>query len=167
MRIARVAIVGMGPRGLTVLERLVANQRAQKLRTIHIYIFDPNPPGIGCHDPDQAGHLLVNTVAGQITQFSDPTVVNAGPVLEGPSFHEWLTAEELRKGTGIPAHPDGYYSRAAFGRYLHWCYHYLVALAPAEHPITFFRDEVLSLDRVDESWVLRTGTGTVWTDFVV
>ena len=167
MKTARIAIVGMGPRGLTVLERLVANQRAQKLRTIQIYIFDPNPPGTGCHDPDQAAHLLVNTVAGQITQFCDSTVSNAGPALDGPSFHEWLTAEEMRKGTGNPIHADGYYSRAAFGRYLHWCYHYLVALAPANTHIKFFRDEVLSLDRVDESWILRTGTGTVWTDFVV
>jgi uncharacterized NAD(P)/FAD-binding protein YdhS len=167
VKTARIAIVGMGPRGLTVLERLVANQRAQKVGAIHVYIFDPNPPGTGCHDPDQAAHLLVNTVAGQITQFSDSTLVNAGPVLEGPSFHEWLTAEDARKGTGNQTSPDEYYSRAAFGRYLHWCYHYLVALAPANTSITFFRDEVLSLDRVDESWVLRTGTGTVWTDFVV
>jgi len=30
MRNARIAIVGMGPRGLTVLKRLVANERAQK-----------------------------------------------------------------------------------------------------------------------------------------
>lgn len=167
MKTARIAIVGMGPRGLTVLERLVANLRAQKFGTVQIYIFDTNPPGTGCHDPDQAAHLLVNTVAGQITQFSDPTVVNAGPPLDGPSFHEWLTAEDARKGSGHPIHPDGYYSRAAFGRYLHWCYHYLIALAPANADITFFRDEVLSLDRVDGSWVLRTAAGTVWTDFVI
>ena len=57
-----MAIVGMGPRGLTVLERLVANQRAQKSGTIQ---FDPNSPGTGCHDTDQAAHLLVNTLAGQ------------------------------------------------------------------------------------------------------
>ena len=157
----------MGPRGLTVLERLVANQRAQKFDAVRIYIFDPNPPGTGCHDPDQAGHLLVNTVAGQITQFSDSTVVNAGPVLDGPSFHEWLTAEDLRNGAASHSNPDGYYSRAAFGRYLHWCYHYLVALAPANCKITFFRHEVLSMDRVDESWVLQTGAGAIWTDFVV
>ena len=167
MRVARIAIVGMGPRGLTVLERLVANHRTQKFGPVHIDIFDPNPPGTGCHDPDQAGHLLVNTVSGQITQFSDSTVLNAGPVLKGPSFHEWLTAEDARNGTGEHSNPDGYYSRAAFGRYLHWCYHYLVALAPANCKITCFRDEVLSMDRVDESWVLRTAKGSVWADFVV
>ncbi|HEY6514414.1 MAG TPA: FAD/NAD(P)-binding protein [Burkholderiaceae bacterium] len=167
MTTARIAIVGMGPRGLTVLERLVANLRAQKFGSVQIHIFDPNLPGTGCHDPDQAGHLLVNTVAGQITQFSDATVVNAGPPLDGPSFHEWLIAEDLRKGTGNPIHPDEYYSRAAFGRYLHWCYHYLVALAPANTHITLVREEVSSLHRVDEAWVLRTASGAVRTDFVV
>jgi uncharacterized NAD(P)/FAD-binding protein YdhS len=59
MKTARIAIVGMGPRGLTVPERFAANQRAQKSGAIHIDIFDPNPPGTGCHDPDQAAHLLV------------------------------------------------------------------------------------------------------------
>ncbi|MFI4931633.1 MAG: FAD/NAD(P)-binding protein [Burkholderiales bacterium] len=167
MRTARIAIVGMGPRGLTVLERLVANERVHRSGTLDIYIFDPNPPGVGCHDPDQAGHLLVNTVAGQITQFSDSTLRNAGPILEGPSFHEWLAAENLRKGTGNQTSPDAYYSRAAFGRYLHWCYHYLVALAPSNLNITLFRNEVLGIDRVDESWILRTSAGSIWTDFVV
>jgi uncharacterized NAD(P)/FAD-binding protein YdhS len=167
MRTARIAIVGMGPRGLTVLERLVANQREHNCGPIEVYVFDPKPPGTGCHDPDQEGHLLVNTVAGQITQFSDATVLNAGPILRGPSFHEWLTSEYARKGTGSQPHSDGYYSRAAFGRYLHWCYHYLVALAPSNSSITLFRDEVLGMDRVDESWVLRTATGSFWTDYVI
>ncbi|HEU5296321.1 MAG TPA: FAD/NAD(P)-binding protein [Burkholderiaceae bacterium] len=167
LRTTRIAIVGMGPRGLTVLERLVANQRVQKSGTVQIYVFDPNPPGPGCHDPDQEEHLLVNTVAGQITQFSDSSVVNAGPILDGPSFHEWLSAENERKGTGTQPHADGYYSRAAFGRYLHWCYHYLVALAPHNCTIKSFREEVLSMERVEESWVLRTAMGSFWTDFVV
>ncbi|HET7525009.1 MAG TPA: FAD/NAD(P)-binding protein, partial [Burkholderiaceae bacterium] len=167
LRGARIAIVGMGPRGLTVLERLVANQRVHRASAVEIYVFDPNPPGTGCHDPDQDEHLLVNTVAGQITQFSDSTVTNAGPVLDGPSFHEWLTEESARKGAGTRPHSDSYYSRAAFGRYLHWCYHYLVALAPSNLTITLVRDEVSAMDRVDEAWLLRTDSGKFWVDFVV
>ena len=59
---ARIAIVGMGPRGLTVLERLVANLRAQKFGSVQIHIFDPNLPGTGCHDPDQ--DVLVGASGG-------------------------------------------------------------------------------------------------------
>lgn len=167
MTVARIAIVGIGPRGLTVLERLVANQRVHKGGAVEVYVFDPNPPGTGCHDPDQDEHLLVNTVAGQITQFSDETVTQAGPVLDGPSFHEWLAEENERKGTGRRVHADSYYSRAAFGRYLHWCYHYLVALAPPNLAIMLVRDEVLSLHRADGLWLLQTGTDSFPADFVV
>ena len=67
MATARVGIIGVGPRGLTVLERIVANERLRKTTDLQIYLFDPNPPGVGCHDPEQEDHLLVNTVAGQIT----------------------------------------------------------------------------------------------------
>ena len=62
----KVGIIGAGPRGLTVLERLVANERTKKSADITVYLFDPNEPGVGCHDPDQSDFLLVNTVAGQI-----------------------------------------------------------------------------------------------------
>jgi FAD-NAD(P)-binding protein len=71
---------------------------------------------------------------------------------------------ELRKGTGHETSADAYYSRAAFSRYLHWCYHHLVALAPSNLNITLFRDEVVIMDRVDESWILRTGSGSIWSD---
>lgn len=167
MRAARVAIVGMGPRGLTVLERLVANQRVHRASAIEVCVFEPNPPGTGCHDPEQDEHLLVNTVAGQITQFSDETVTHAGPVLDGPSFHEWMVEDTARKGTGKRIDPDAYYSRAAFGRYLHWCYHYLVALAPSNSTIRLIRDTVLAMDRDGDSWVLQTRSGSFHADFVV
>ena len=79
----RIGIVGVGPRGLTILERIVANERAHKSTDIEVYLFDTNHPGVGCHDPEQSEYLLVNTVAGQITQFCDASVVGAGPLLRG------------------------------------------------------------------------------------
>lgn len=162
MTTARVGIVGMGPRGLTLLERIVANERVRKSADIQIFIFDPQQPGVGVHDPDQADYLLVNTVAGQITMFSDASVVGAGPVLEGPSFHEWL--EEQSASTLLrlreedrPVSRDSYYGRGLFGRYLHWVYHYLVALAPAHVKVVFVRESVTQVERISgEEWVLST-----------
>jgi len=161
MKTVRVGIIGVGPRGLTILERIVANERVRKSADLHIYLFDPSPPGVGCHDPEQDDYLLVNTVAGQITQFSDSSVVGAGPILEGPSFHEWLEDDNCsRLGARRSDHgisPDGYYSRALFGRYLHWVYHYLVALAPAHVKINLIRDSVVAAESLaDGSWALST-----------
>ena len=171
MKTVRVGIVGLGPRGLTVLERIVANERVRKSAEMQVYLFDPNPPGVGCHDPEQEDYLLVNTVAGQITQFSDKSVVGAGPILEGPSFHEWLEDDrcsrlgEQRRDSAVSA--DGYYSRALFGRYLHWVYHYLKALAPSHVKITLLRDSVHKAQRNDDdSWVLATKAGSYWLNYV-
>jgi len=169
MATARVGIIGVGPRGLTVLERIVANERLRKTTDLQIYLFDPNPPGVGCHDPEQEDHLLVNTVAGQITMFTDESVIGAGPMLSGPSFLEWLEDESCSRVGGRygdhAVHQDGYYSRALFGRYLHWVYHYLVALAPNHVQIQLVRNSVLHADQAaDDSWVLSTETESFCVD---
>ena len=88
MAAIKVGIIGLGPRGLTLLERIVAHERESRTTELEIYLFDRNEPGVGCHDPEQPDFLLVNTVAGQITLFSDPSVRDAGPVLDGPSFFQ-------------------------------------------------------------------------------
>jgi len=171
MKNIKVGIVGMGPRGLTVLERIVANERVRQSANLEIYLFDPNPAGVGCHDPEQEDYLLVNTVAGQITQFSDQSLLGAGPILEGPSFHEWLeNANFSRRGERQGEKTidrDGYYSRALFGRYLHWVYHYLVALAPAHVQIRLVRDSVLSAERgANDCWVLATQKSPFCVDYL-
>ena len=167
----QVGIIGAGPRGLTVLERIVANERARRSADIEILLFDPNEPGVGCHDPEQPEHLSVNTVAGQITQFSDASVIGAGPVLEGPSFYTWLRDQPLtaravvERDTTVSA--NAYYPRSLFGRYLHWVFHYLCALAPAHVKIRFIRGSVARAERgADGTWVLSTQVGSFRADHV-
>lgn len=170
MTTARIGIIGMGPRGLTVLERIVANERVRKSANIEIFIFDPHPPGVGCHDPEQEDYLLVNTVAGQITQFSDQSVVGAGPILEGPSFYQWLEEQrssKLGRWSGQPVSPDKYYSRALFGRYLYWVYHYLAALAPSHVQINLVQESILHTERLaEDSWVLSTKSGSFCVNYL-
>jgi uncharacterized NAD(P)/FAD-binding protein YdhS len=167
---ARVGIIGVGLRGLTVLERLVANERVKKTADLQVCLFDPNPPGVGCHDPEQDDFLLVNTVAGQITLFSDESVVGAGPMLPGPSFCEWLeddNCNRLGRRRGDAINQDGYYSRALFGRYLHWVYHYLVALAPQHVKIQLVRESVLHADRLEDgAWSLSTANASFTVDYL-
>lgn len=162
MKTVKIGVIGLGPRGLTVLERIVAHERAQKSANIELYLFDPSEPGAGCHDPEQADYLLVNTVAAQITLFSDPSVKNSGPILEGPCFYQWLQNQK-RLGQlddeypNLALSPDTYYSRSLFGRYLQWVYHYLCELAPRHLKIYLIRSAVLCAERViDGDWMLQT-----------
>src|SRR4051794_2078838 len=59
----RVAIVGAGPRGTSVLERLLANQRLRADGTgLQIHLIDPYPPGSGhVWRQDQSRLFLMNT----------------------------------------------------------------------------------------------------------
>lgn len=166
----QIGIVGAGPRGLSLLERIVANERAQESGELDVILFDPNGPGVGCHAPDQPDHLLVNTVAGQITLFSDASVVGVGPVIPGPSFHQWLSDPRYAHDDATmvgPAASNAYYSRALFGKYLHWVYHYLRALAPPHLRIHVVRSAVTRATRTDDdAWELDTGSARFHVDFL-
>lgn len=87
-----VALVGAGPRGTSVLERLCAS--APELLPPHadltVHVIDPSPPGPGhVWRPSQSPALLMNTVASQVTLFTDETVDCSGPIHPGPSLYEW------------------------------------------------------------------------------
>ncbi|HKN96318.1 MAG TPA: FAD/NAD(P)-binding protein [Pseudonocardiaceae bacterium] len=86
-----ICVVGAGRRGTSVVERICANRF--DVGTVHadtavvVHVVDPFPPGAGSvWRTDQSRHLLMNTVAGQVTLFTDDSVVCAGPVVPGPSL---------------------------------------------------------------------------------
>ena len=170
MKKSRIGIIGVGPRGLTLLERIVANERLRPSGQIEILLFEPNGPGAGCHDPAQSDIHLVNTVAGQLTVFADATVVDAGPVVEGPSFHQWLNQQsDIGAGNllgGVRASPDGYYPRGLFGRYLQWAFRYVCALAPPHVKIIVKAAEVIRAHRDDDAWILETREAKMRVDYL-
>ncbi|MFG3255704.1 FAD/NAD(P)-binding protein [Streptomyces sp. NPDC048172] len=131
-----VALVGAGPRGLSVLERLAANAAlfpAGPRLTVHL--VDPHPPGAGrVWRTEQPAELLMNTVASQVTVFTDASVELVGPVTPGPSLYEWARFLSLmgpfdgvRYGEEVLAEartlgPDAYPTRAFYGHYLEWAF---------------------------------------------
>ncbi|WNZ12477.1 FAD/NAD(P)-binding protein [Streptomyces sp. 11x1] len=136
-----VCVVGAGPRGLSVLERICANAGGI-VRPVEVHLVDPYPPGAGAvWRTDQPGELLMNTVASQVTLFTDASVDCAGPTVPGPSLYEWACA--VRDGVvdhGLPARaliearrlgPDTYPTRAFHGHYLEWVFRHLLRTAPA------------------------------------
>lgn len=162
MQQINIAIVGFGSRGLTIFERIIAflnfSPSIYQYAELKMHIFDTNPLGTGSHAIDQPEYLLVNTVASQITQFSDDSIKNAGPTLYGPSFYEWLVdhpehLSNLMSETTLSE--NAYYPRALFGKYLHWCYHYLLELAPLNlkiiHHDSYVKD-IIPLDK--QKWRL-------------
>ena len=71
MKAIAVAIVGMGPRGLTVLERILEHAHSlPEASRLDIEVFEPGDCGQGVHPAGQSDHLLINTVASQVTMFA-------------------------------------------------------------------------------------------------
>ncbi|MYR42341.1 FAD/NAD(P)-binding protein [Streptomyces sp. SID5910] len=116
-----LVVVGAGPRGTGLLERIAAN--APELygdSGLDIHLVDPHPPGAGrIWREEQSPLLWMNSHAQDVTMFTDETVEMAGPVRPGPTLHEWA---------GL----DGrtFAGRRVQGAYLRWAYERAVAGLP-------------------------------------
>ncbi|MFZ3594335.1 FAD/NAD(P)-binding protein [Streptomyces sp. BH104] len=142
-----VAVVGAGPRGTSVLERLTAS--ADELlppgTRLTVHLIDPHPPGAGAvWRTDQAPELLMNTVASQVTLFTDDSVDCAGPIRPGPSLYEWAARHD------VPVGPDAYPTRAQYGRYLRWVFAETVAAAPASVEVASHATRAVRLDDAED-----------------
>ncbi|MEU2162584.1 FAD/NAD(P)-binding protein [Streptomyces sp. NPDC019208] len=153
-----IALVGAGPRGTSVLERLCASvpELAPDIPLI-VHVIDPAPAGPGqVWRTDQPGELLMNTVASQVTLFTDESVACEGPIRQGPSLYAWAAAG------GAPAlGPDDYPTRACYGRYLDWAFRTVVANAPATVRVETHRARAVRLDDAEDGTqhlVLDDGT---------
>lgn len=130
-----VAIIGLGPRGLSVLERLATLASGTE---IDVHLIDPAPHGTGVHSPDQPDYLLLNTVCGELTMFPPPEQGPSVLAAPHPNLHEWVLGRGLRMGEdGYSVGPEGraitaydYLPRRLLGEYLQWFHHRLVTEAP-------------------------------------
>ncbi|WP_162794136.1 FAD/NAD(P)-binding protein [Streptomyces paludis] len=143
-RTVSVAIVGAGPRGTAVLERLIANLGPAGPwadTPAELHVVEPHTPGAGrVWDPAQPAHLLMNTVAGHATAFPDDTVRMAGPPATGPTLMEW--AREHAPGIEPWEHPN----RALMGRYLAWAHARIAASAAPGTRIVAHPTRAVGLD---------------------
>ncbi|MFC9793535.1 FAD/NAD(P)-binding protein [Streptomyces sp. NPDC127584] len=184
----RIAFVGMGPRGLSVLERLAARCAATPpARPVEVFAVDPYEAGAGrIWRTDQSPWFLMNTPAQEVTMFSGPADEGPHRPGAGPSLGEWW-AEDDPAG----AEPEGYAPRAVYGRYLTHVMRRIEETLPPSltvhrvparvicadrapggdggHRLRLDRGDVLTVDRV----VLATGHpvtepdagGRAWTRF--
>lgn len=116
-----LVIVGAGPRGTGLIERIAAN--APELYAgpgLDIHLVDPHPPGSGrVWRAAQSPLLWMNSHAEDVTMFTDETVAMEGPVREGPTLHEWA---------GIDSRT--FADRQLQGAYLRWVHEEAVAALP-------------------------------------
>jgi uncharacterized NAD(P)/FAD-binding protein YdhS len=143
----------MGPRGLTVLERILEHSRLLPAGVrLYIDAFDDGEPGEGVHRSRQPDHLLINTVASQVTMFAPSSLVGGE---NGVSLVQWANATGYRRvgerfvrdageeGTVIT--DADHLPRSLLGEYLSWFYRRLVDKLPSTIRVVHRRSRVIDL----------------------
>ncbi|PRT22646.1 FAD/NAD(P)-binding protein [Bacillus thuringiensis] len=161
----KIAIVGLGPRGISVFERIVSNILSElKSESYEFFLVDPHPPGGAVWRTDQSPQLLMNTVASQITLFTDDSVQCRGPIVNGPSLLEW--ANELRDKIDtldMPTviteeiyslEPNSYPTRALYGYYLKDSFNTILEELPSNIKINLIQDTLINLYPNNEDYTL-------------
>ncbi|MGW9113715.1 FAD/NAD(P)-binding protein [Microbacterium sp. NPDC055683] len=155
-----IAIIGGGPRGVSLVERIGANLADDAV--LDIDIVDDTEIGAGrIWRTDQTRELCMNTLADAVTLFTDDAATIAGPVRVGPTLHEWCRLVRHDAGDGgdvsdIPAahaavfrripvraglaadyaaelraqRPESHPSRSLYGEYIGWCWSHAKAALP-------------------------------------
>ncbi|HKN55106.1 MAG TPA: FAD/NAD(P)-binding protein [Amycolatopsis sp.] len=171
-----LAIVGAGPRGVGVLERLGANAPEMRVsRRIVVHLIDPFPPGAGrVWRYDQSPLLRMNSMPEDVTMFTDESVRMAGPVRPGPTLLEW--ARKVRAGALDALVPSDVMSelkslssfdfptRRLQSAYLTWFYRKIVAELPPEIDVV---EHAASAVRVGGGVVRLSDGSSVPADTVV
>ncbi|WP_285509451.1 FAD/NAD(P)-binding protein [Actinokineospora sp. NBRC 105648] len=171
--VRQVCVVGAGPRGVCVVERLCAN--ASELigvdQQLVVHVVDPAAGGGGAvWSTGQPAELLMNTVTSQVTLFGDDSVECAGPIRPGPTLYEWVRSLS-RMDSAYPDHilreagrlgPNDYSTRACYGHYLDWVLRELVERADERVRVVVHRKTAASVDdAADGTQVVTLDDGTI------
>lgn len=156
---ATVVIIGAGPRGAGLLERLCAN--APELfsgRRLDVHLVDPYPFGAGrIWRSDQSPLLWANSMAADTTMFTDDSCTIDGPIVPGPDLAEWAAGErespirndrlnaELRSLTGA-----SFPTRQLVNDYLASTFWRTVHTAPANIGIHVHSERALDLTELPD-----------------
>ena len=154
----RVAVIGSGPRGIAVLERLAARLADVPVSTgIEVSVIDDTEVGCGrVWRTDQSPWVLMNTAAGEVTMFSGTPDGGPARAGAGPSLAQWWATVDPAQ-----ADPDSYAPRALYGRYLRFVLGRIEAAAPpGRFVLRQITARVEDLRRTDDrEWVLTLSEG--------
>lgn len=172
----KIGIVGAGPRGLSLCERLTANHQEGSLE---IFLFDADGIGGKVWREDQSPYLMMNSVAQQVTLFTDDTVKIKGKIKNGPDLFQWCKKYGSTFIEETAANPkilleeikdlkeDGVVSRVMYGFYQRWFYQQIINELPSNCRINFLQGVVQSAEQVDEGYKVTVGNQEFFLDQLV
>jgi len=170
--VIEVAIVGLGPWGLSALERLLDGLGRQTGRSCRatVHVVEPGRAGSGAYSVEQPDYFILNTPCGQHLLQPDP---EQGSL---PGFFDWVQAQGYRwVGDRCQVTPSGraitkhdFLPRRLMGEYLEWCFEELVAKRPSGVRVVHHREQAVDIAEIDgrERIVLASGD-SIDVDFAI
>ncbi|HEX7304242.1 MAG TPA: FAD/NAD(P)-binding protein [Lentzea sp.] len=132
-----LVVIGGGPRTAGLLERIAAQSPTLSFA---VHVVDPFPPGAGrVWRHEQSPLLRMNSMAEDVTVFTDESFDGEGPVRPGPSLAEWTDID-----------PVSFPSRQVQSRYLAWFFDHAAKSLPPNISVTVHRAKAL---KVVGNWV--------------
>jgi uncharacterized NAD(P)/FAD-binding protein YdhS len=176
MRSLRLAIVGGGPRALTILERLLEHKdRLSRRVTLNVLVIDPGNFGEGSHPTSQADHLLINTLASQVTMYPPRSSVGGDAK---PSLLDWAAAQGYRRfpnGFRVAAAPEGeplaegnHLPRSLLGKFVAEFGREVVSALPSNIRVQHVRARATAIRRANSDYAIDLHNGqTLIASYVV
>lgn len=151
------AIIGTGPRGLSVLERLaleLKNKHSYQ-KKVQVYIFDNVDPGAGrIWKANQKDCFLMNTLSRDVTMYSEPKKGELPLFRYRPTLAEWISHAE------IPAIKDhkgsDFVPRKVYGMYLKDFFSNVIKQLIKYAHVTVINDEVIDIHADRNGYILET-----------
>ncbi|KAI1808193.1 FAD-NAD(P)-binding-domain-containing protein [Daldinia bambusicola] len=145
-KVLEIAIVGAGPRGTSVLERIGASvaELIPADTELIIHVITPSPAGAGkLWRTDLPRTLITGTIASDMTMYTDDSVKCEGPICPGPNLYEWLQSDRPEEGLGT----HDYVPRALYGEYLSWGFNQILAYPKDNVRIVMHKARANNLER--------------------
>ena len=153
----RIGVIGAGPRGVITIGRLCANTaEIAGERPVVVHLIDPYlSRGGRVWNTGQHRSMLMNTVTGDVTVFTDKTVTCAGPLHFGPTLYQWARRAAAGEYPGLDhdtlaeaarLEPWSYASRAFQGSYLRWALGHFIDNAPDQVTVVLHESRAVRLE---------------------
>ena len=171
--VTEVAVVGVGPWGLAILERLIAVAGRRRAPVV-LHVIEPGVPGAGNFSVDDPDYLPLNTPCGQ--HVMHPATVESDMPAYAQSLFAWArrrgyrwVGDECRITTeGRELSPNDFLPRRLMGEWLNWSYHALVAVCPGQVSVRHHATSAVDIEAVDGRELVHLADGrTLLVDQVI
>jgi uncharacterized NAD(P)/FAD-binding protein YdhS len=169
-----ITIIGMGPRGLSVFERIAAQAREWSVE-VRLNLVHPGACGARTQAPRLPHYQSTPAPAGAITFFPHPGTVALEPACVTPTLAEWVRAQGYRRfgrahaaryhrcpEGGHPVGDEEHLPRRLLARYLVWAYGAIAASMPPTVQVCHLRHRVVDMfPHPDGSYCVELASGFV------